>query len=108
MILNHKGFGYDELNQLKTTVEYRMPDMRLATACKDMLDFSFLDCADFSSDEWQRAIALDMANGNDEVKIKVKERFRKCGEFFRLINAAQIFPSAYYETQGWNYIKPIK
>lgn len=108
-ILNHQGFGKDELNLLKSQAEYRLAAIRLATSCKDkMLNFSFPDCADFSMDDWHQRVTAEMADRNNVVKAEANERFRKWGEVFHLINAAKIFPSANYETQGWDYIKPIK
>lgn len=107
-ILNHQSFDFDKLNFLKSQVEYRLSAIRLATSCKNILDLPFPDCADFSIDHWHHKVTLEMVDRNNEVNAKAKERFRKWEEIFDLINATDIFPSADYETQGWDYIKPIK
>lgn len=107
-LLNHQRFELVELQHLKSEVEYRLSAIGLATSCKDMLNLSFPDCADFSMDDWHAKVTAEMVDRTKDVHVCAKERFSKWGEVFELVMAAKIFPLADYETQGCDYNKPIK
>lgn len=72
-----------------------------------MLSLPFFDCADFSIDDWHAKVTAEMVDWTKNLHVSAKKRFRKWGELFKLVMAARIFPLADYDTQGWDYVKPI-
>lgn len=107
-LLKYQYLELEELRRFQGQVQYRLSIIRLATSCKDLLKISFPDCAQFDMDDWYTKATVQAAGSDEGVRSRAKERLKRWTVVHELMEAAQIFPEADINVQGWPYPKPEK
>lgn len=107
-VLKYQYLKLEELRRFQSQVRYRLSTIRLATSCKDLLKISFPDCAQFDMDDWYTKATVQAADSDEGVRSRAKERLKRWTVVYGLVIAAQIFPEAEINVQGWPYPKPEK
>lgn len=97
----------EEIRWFQSQIQYRLSIIRLATSYKDLLKISFPDCAQFDMDDWYTKATVQAAGSDEGVRSRAKERLKRWTVVYGLVNAAQIFPEAEINVQGWPYTKPM-
>lgn len=107
-VLKNESFKLGELHRVQRQVQYRLSTIRLATRCKDLLKLPFPACAQFDMDEWYTKATVQEFDNDEGVRSRAKERLKRWTIVYDLLWAAQIFPKAEINIQGWPYTKPMR